>query len=245
MFTEKIIYNLILMPEIINVTNSQRDEIWEKITRSEYSEPPSLDDPGFKKSLKSLINSFYQDYHFITKNTDGEKRKKKFHFTGCVCKFKFTPSDHPYGGFLSKTRYGLIRFSLVEPKAPTIGVKFYIDDSKLTHDIVLVPHQNEQENPSRFNGIQDTFSNIVYRTWFDVPIHRHNNVNIVQAVTFPIFREVSKVFPNHIQKDQKGFESFQNGRKYNNLPEKSPFRNFGMISSEIAFLREIGSMAQG
>ena len=43
-------------------------------------------------------------------------------------------------------------------------------------------------------SIQDTFSNIVYRTWFDVPIHRHNNVNIVQAVTFPIFREVSKVF---------------------------------------------------
>ena len=55
----------------------------------------------------------------------------------------------------------------------------------------------KQENPKKFKGIDDTFESIVYRTWFDVPIHRHNNINIVQAVTFPIFREVSKKLRNN------------------------------------------------
>ena len=174
-------------------TKTVRDNIWTNIKNSKYDTNPSLDDKNFKKSLRSVVNATYQDYSFVTKNTDTKFRKKKFHFHGTCCKIKFKPSEHGYGGFLSRVQYGIIRFSLVEPTAPTIAIKFYKKDGS-TEDLVLVPHQNEQENPDLFNGINGTFNPLVYRTWFDVPIHRHNNINIIQAITFPIFREVSKVF---------------------------------------------------
>ena len=172
-----------------------RKIIWQLILDSQYDKfnTPSLNNKTFTKSVRSLLNSFYQDYSFVTKDTDKTYRKKKFHFNGVCCKFRFIPSNHNYGGILSKKQSGIIRLSLVEPKAPTVALKFYLDNCK-TEDLVMVPHQNEQESPLVFQGIQDTFSNIIYRTWFDVPIHRHNNINIIQAVTFPVFREVAKVF---------------------------------------------------
>lgn len=229
-----------------------RDNVWTYIKASKYDKNPSLDDKKFLKSLRSLVNAFYQDYSFVKNKTDTKFRKKKFHFHGTCCKIKFVPSTHNYGGFLSKVQYGIIRFSLVEPRAPTIGIKFYNTNGD-TEDLVLVPHENEQEDPSSFNGIKDTFNPIVYRTWFDVPIHRHNNINIIQAVTFPIFREVSKVFSikfqhlfdeppkilNLVPCEKMILPNIENGKKLFNFYSEDKW--IGTISAEsIAIQSEYG-----
>lgn len=177
-----------------------RDDVWDRILASRYPEgkTPSLDDKNFMKSLRSLTNTFFRDYSHVTRRTDTKRRRKPFHFHGTCFKFRYIPETSG-DGVLRNEQHGIVRLSLVEPRSPTLGIKFYLDEPAIEgdppiEDLVMVPHQNEQEDPMPFRGMEDTFGNIVYRTWFDVPIHRHNNVNIIQAMTFPIFREVSKVF---------------------------------------------------
>lgn len=186
-----------------STTSSRCNNIWNKILNSVYNKPPSLEDKYYLRSLKVVINALTRDFSVVDKSLDGIKRDKLFHIYGTCFKFKYVPSaDNRVHGssVLGDEQVGIIRLSIVEPRIPGIALKFYIDDDKLDdgveQDLVLAQHIDEQEVPIELTGLggNKIFKNSIYRTWFDIPVHRHSYVNPFQAIIFPVFREVAGSF---------------------------------------------------
>ena len=75
------------------VSERSRDEIWTYIVNSKYKINPSLDDKKFLKSLRSLLNAFYQDYSFVKNKTDTKPVLNDPYSLNPPCE---NSSTHPY-----------------------------------------------------------------------------------------------------------------------------------------------------
>ena len=152
-----------------------------------------------------LLNTIISDFSIVTTQLDTTSRTKLQHLHGSCFKFIYKPNES-FGdddfkqSILGTTQYGICRLSIQEPFVPTIAFKFYLDNNKI-EDLLLVPHNLEQDSPELFTGIESTFTNIIYRTWFDIPAHRHVQAPLLLFLVFPIFKEVSRLFSirfNHL-----------------------------------------------
>lgn len=181
------------------MTQSNRNNIWNKILATKYeNNPPSLNDKNFLKSARVLLNTILSDFSVVTTPLDTKVRTKLQHLHGSCFKFTYEPNqsfgdDDFKDSILGTTQYGICRLSIQEPFVPTIAFKFYLGDNT-TEDLLLVPHNLEQDSPKPFTGIESTFDNIIYRTWFDFPVHRHVQASLLIFIVLPVFKEVSRLF---------------------------------------------------